>query len=225
MMKQITQPGGSSIDCRWLALCGVAVVGLAFSAGAWSAGGDFKPPSSEIRRNIRASCQAGLDSRLGDDARSDARPALTRWISRVGLSGAYCECTADAFVTEAGDALFRPDPQRKLDAVMRAAGMKCLLPRFVESFPEFCISMFADLAARFGAAAPADGRVGALCACVQEDVAALTVDGFDAFLSSSLRDHAALLKSRGLPPAGRDSMVASLRRCGFDDLKRPAGTE
>ncbi|WP_018227600.1 hypothetical protein [Methyloversatilis universalis] len=225
MMKPVTQPRGSSFDCRWFALRCVAVVGLAFSAGAWSAGGDFKPPSSEIRRNIRASCQAGLDSRLGEDARSDTRPALARWISRAGLDGAYCDCATDTFVADAGSALFRPDPERKLDAVMRTASMKCLLPAFIESFPAFCSGVFADLAATSGMAAPVAGRVETLCACVQEDVAALTVSGFGAYLSSSLRDHATFLQFRKLPPAGRDSLVASLRRCGFDDLRRSADNE
>lgn len=56
-------------------------------------------------------------------------------------------------------------------------------------------------------------------------MAALTADGFNAYLSSSLQDNAAFLSSRGLPPAGRDSMVALRRRCGFDYPTGSAGAE
>jgi hypothetical protein len=173
----------------------------------------------ELRATFEESCRTKLRAELGARSVSPAPIAMTRWISAIADPAEYCGCATAGFFDDLTADFVRHGTGEQGAAKAKRAGTACVLPKLKASFPAFCGDMVREMTPVNLRSSKGDEIIAEMCRCTEPAVNAISVESFEAFASTSLRDYANYQHTQVLPPPSMKSLIAQMNACGFSELR------
>ena len=143
-----------------------------------------------------------------DETLPEKAPVVARWLTSLIQTQDYCSCSTRQFGKDLTPEAVRRSNHAELVKLGELSGAKCLVPKFKSTFPSFCTDLVDELRAQ--GARPLGPK---FCACVQSDLDRVSAENFMQYIQDSMRDHQEFKRTNKVP-AGNNSIVASMVRCG-----------
>jgi hypothetical protein len=192
-------------------------------AAPFSQAEDFTPSErrelASLRDHLESSCNEQLKSRTAIAAPAGASNMLA-WIQDLTDDPQYCACLGQRFEVSVTPELLRFGSARQSQVLAKRMGTECIVEKLHSSSPALCQGFLADAQAHDRHSVANEAAALQFCACVQDTLDQITASSFEPFMRSTVVAYRAYEQTGELPEPGSGSILATMKQCGLEQLKR-----
>lgn len=148
---------------------------------------------------------------------------IARWLAEAMNSNRFCSCTVATVKDRLTPALLSEGADQIGSRLFMESGTACTIKQLQVTWPRFCEEMVVSAAG----VAPNHEVLGEIatdvCSCVQADINELSTSTFQAFVVATVQEYKKYQRDGAPLQFERPSLVASMHRCGFPEIRAKLG--
>ena len=148
---------------------------------------------------------------------------IARWLTEAMNSNRFCSCTVATVKERLTPALLSQGADQIGSRLFMESGTACTIKQLQVTWPGFCEEMVVSAAGVTPNRDALDELATGVCSCVQADLNKLSTSTFQAFVVATVQEYKKYQRDGTPPQFDRPSLVASMHRCGFPEIRAKLG--